>query len=187
MKPGWVDNMPIEQWFRISGDRPDLDLPPTVPGTRYLADNDPATDPVLNPALGIKERLRRLLGKRPHAPWQGRSGFSSITEAWNGAVFASRFGKSGSMVVFGGGHNNYYGSDIHAFDLYTRRWSRIADGFISLETDAYGAGAVYPDAEYPDGSPLPPPEPPSGRSSGSPRITTSPSTIMAGSSVATMA
>ena len=156
MKPSWVDSMPIGQWFRISGNRPDLDLPPTAPGTRYLEDNDPATDPALNPALGIKERLRRLLGKRPHAPWQGRSGFSSITEAWNGAVLASRFGKSGSMVVIGGGHDDYFGSDMHAFDLHTRRWSRIGDGFVSLEMDAYGAGAVYPHAEYPDGSPLPP-------------------------------
>lgn len=156
MTPVWVPRMPVGRWFRISGDRPDLDLPPTPPGTRYLEDNDPATDPALNPAPGAKERLRRLIGKRPRSPWQGRCGFSAITEAWNGAVFASRFGASGSMVVFGGGHNDYFGSDMHAFDLHTRRWSRISDGYIRGDANAYGPGAVYALAEYPDGSPLPP-------------------------------
>jgi len=156
MKPSWLDNMPIGHWFRISGDHPDLDLPTTPPGTRYLEDNNPATDLTLNPAPGTKERLRRFLGKHANAPWQGRCGFSSITEAWNSAVFASRFGKCGSMVVYGGGHDDYFGSDLHAFDLHTRQWSRIDDGFISLETEAFGAGAVYPYAEYENGSPLPP-------------------------------
>ena len=156
MQPGWLELLPIGQWFRISGDRPDLNLPPTPSGTRYLVDNDPAMDPVLNPARSGKERLRRWLGRRPCSPWQGRGGLASITEAWNGAVLASRFGECGSMVVFGGGHNDYFGSDLHAFDLSTRHWSRISDGYISRNMKDYGNGAVYPNAEYPDGSPLPP-------------------------------
>jgi hypothetical protein len=143
-------------WYQISGDHPDLDLTPTPAGTRYLEDNDPATDVKVNPAKGAKERLRRRLGRHPHAPWQGRCGFSSITEAWNGAVFALRLGASGSMIVFGGGHNDYFGSDVHAFDLSRRQWSRVSDGYVSGGSDAYGAGAVYPYAVYPDGSPLPP-------------------------------
>ena len=60
------------------------------------------------------------------------------------------------MIVFGGGHNDYFGSDVHAFDLGTRQWSRISNGYVSGGVDEYGAGAVYPDAVYPDGSPLPP-------------------------------
>jgi hypothetical protein len=43
-------------------------------------------------------------------------GFAAITGAWNGAVLASRFGDCGSLIVFGGGHNDYFGSDVHAFD-----------------------------------------------------------------------
>jgi hypothetical protein len=144
------------RWYRISGDRPDLDLGATPTGTRYLADNDPAKDARLNPPWGPKEILRRFLGRRPHARWEGRVGFSAITEAWNGAVFASRFGANGSMILFGGGHDDYFGSDVHAFDLGTRQWSRISDGYVSGEADEYGAGAVYPAAVYPDGSPLPP-------------------------------
>src|ERR1043166_2539674 len=155
-RPSWVGRMTPRCWYRISGDRPDLDLPATPPGTRYLADNDPARDTQINPAKNPKETLRRLLGRRPHAPWSGRCGFPAITEAWNGAVFASGFGASGSMIVFGGGHDDYFGSDVHAFDLNTREWSRISNGYIAGTAYEYGKGAIYPDAVYPDGSPLPP-------------------------------
>ena len=154
--PSWVERMIPGCWYQISGDHPDLKLPPTSPGTRYLADNDPAGDAKLNAAKTPKEFFRRSLGRRPHSPWQGQCGFWAITEAWNGAVFASRFGASGSMIVFGGGHDDYFGSDVHAFDLATRQWSRISDGYIAGKASEYGAGAVYPDAVYPDGSPLPP-------------------------------
>jgi hypothetical protein len=60
------------------------------------------------------------------------------------------------MIIFGGGHNDYFGSSVHAFDLATRQWSRISNGYISGTESEYGAGAVYPDSVYPDGSPLPP-------------------------------
>lgn len=143
-------------WYRISGDYPDLGLHATPRGTRYLEDNDPTQDAKLNPARDTKEFLRRIFGRRSRSPWHGQAGFASITESWNGAVFASRFGASGSMIVFGGGHNDYFGSDVHAFDLSTCQWSRISDGYVFGTADQYGVGAVYPNAVYPDGSPLPP-------------------------------
>jgi hypothetical protein len=65
-------------WYRISGNEPDLDLPPTPVGSRYLADNDPARDPSLNPPKSLKERVRRVAGRDWIAPWRGRVGFSSI-------------------------------------------------------------------------------------------------------------
>ena len=148
--------MDRHRWYAISGDCPDLDLTPTRPGTRYLYDNDPARDPALNPARTLKERLRRMLGREPKSPWHGVAGFSAITEAWNSAVYASRFGDSGSMILFGGGHNAYFGSDVHAFDLASREWSRISDGYVAGAARDYGEGATYPDSVYPDGSPLPP-------------------------------
>ncbi len=154
--PEWAAAMEPGHWYRISGDVPDLNLTPTAVGTRYLEDSDPARDPVLNPPLSLKERARRLIGRDWIAPWSGRVGFSSITEAWNGAVYASRFGLSGSMIVFGGGHNDYFGSDVHAFDIATREWRRLTTGFVSGRPDEYGQGAIYPDAVYPDNSPLPP-------------------------------
>ena len=148
--------MHIGRWYRLSGDAPDLGLAHTAVCTRYLEDGDPAADPALNPSRGLEMHLRRLAGRTVKAPWSGRGDFCSITEGWNGAVFADRNGASGSMIVFGGGHNDYFGSDVHAFDLATRQWARIADGFVTGRPDEYGEGAVYPDAVYPDGSPLPP-------------------------------
>jgi hypothetical protein len=154
--PEWLDCLPTGKWHRLSGDRPDLGLAATPEGTRYLRDCDPALDPTLNPARDLRERVRRMAGRYPLAPWSGRVGFRAITEAWNGAVLATRFGSSGSLVIFGGGHTTYFGSDVHAFDLATREWRRISDGFTSGGPNDYGERAVYPNAEYPDGSPLPP-------------------------------
>ena len=154
--PTWVEHMSLHRWYAIAGDHPELGLPPTAPGTRYLIDTDPARDPELNPPRTIKERLRRLLGREPESPWHGVAGFSAITEGWNGAAYASRYGGSGSMIVFGGGHNDYFGSDVHAFDLASREWRRITDGYVTGGDEEYGVGARYPDAVYPDGSPLPP-------------------------------
>jgi hypothetical protein len=148
--------MDLRRWYALSGDHPDLGLRPTASGTRYLIDTDPARYPTLNPARTIKERLRRMMGREPKSRWHGVAGFSAITEGWNSAVFASRYGSSGSMIVFGGGHNDYFGSDVHAFDLASREWRRIADGYLSGADDEYGAGALYPDSVYPGGSPLPP-------------------------------
>src|SRR5262245_15120093 len=122
MLPDWAARMKGGVWYRISGSSPDLGLPPTRSGTRYLRDSDPARDPLLNPARTYSEHIRRLLGREWRAPWSGRGGFASITEAWNGAVYASRCGRSGAMVIFGGGHNDYFGSDVHAFDVADREW-----------------------------------------------------------------
>jgi hypothetical protein len=148
--------MSLRRWYAISGDRPELGLPATAPGTQYLIDTDPARDAALNPPRTIKERLRRAMGREPKSPWHGVAGFSAITEGWNGAAYASRYGASGSLIVFGGGHNDYFGSDVHAFDLASREWRRIADGYVSGGEAEYGPGARYPESVYPDGSPLPP-------------------------------
>ena len=75
--PSWVQQMTQGCWYRISGNQPDLNLPATPVGTRYLADNDPAADPRLNPANSSKERVRRLLGRSPRSPWRGKMGFSA--------------------------------------------------------------------------------------------------------------
>jgi len=154
--PDWASSMKRGHWYRISGDSPDLGLAATRPGTRYLCDNDPARDPHLNPAKTSVERIRRALRRSWQAPWSGRCGFASITEAWNSAVYASGYGRCGTMVVFGGGHDDYFGSDVHAFDVAEREWRRLTTGFVDGLPEDYGAGAAYPEAEYPDGSPLPP-------------------------------
>jgi hypothetical protein len=154
--PAWVERMKPRRWYAISGEAPDLGLDATLPGTRYLSETDPARSEKLNPPRTWKERIRRKMGLDPTSPWRGTTGFSAITEAWNGAVYASRCGASGSMIVFGGGHDDYFGASVHAFDLDTREWRRVADGYVAGSASDYGAGAYYAAAVYPDGSPLPP-------------------------------
>ncbi|HWM28529.1 MAG TPA: hypothetical protein VNQ14_08730, partial [Woeseiaceae bacterium] len=60
------------------------------------------------------------------------------------------------MLVFGGGHTTYFGSDVHAFDVASREWRRLTTGFVTGNPREYGEGAVYETSTYPDGSPLPP-------------------------------
>ena len=103
LAPPWIEAMSLHRWYAISGDHPDQQLPATAPGTRYLIDTEPARDPALNPARTREERLRRMLGHEPKSPWHGAVGFSAITEAWNGAAYASRSGASGSMIILAAG------------------------------------------------------------------------------------
>lgn len=154
--PDWAERLHPGYWYAISGDTPELGLAATTPGTRYLEDGDPAADPELNPNRSLSSSVRRLLGRYVKAPWSGCCDFAAITEAWNGAAYASNCGDSGSMVIFGGGHNDYFGSDVHTFDLATREWQRISTGYVTGRGNEYGTGAIYPQGEYPDGSPLPP-------------------------------
>ncbi len=43
---------------------------------------------------------------------------------WSGAVYDS---DRNSLVLWGGGHNSYYGNEIYAFDLTTFSWERVTD------------------------------------------------------------
>ena len=143
--PQWLQRMSLRRWYAISGDHPDLELPPTASGTRYLVDTDPARDRRLNPPRTIKERHTAVAGHDPSRRGTAWRDSARSPKAWNGAVYASRYGTSGSMIVFGGGHDDYFGSDVHAFDLATREWRRISDGYVTGSDDEYGAGAFYPD------------------------------------------
>ena len=53
-RPEWVSAMEPGHWYGISGDSPDLALPCTPVGTRYLQDNDPARDSGLNPPRSLQ-------------------------------------------------------------------------------------------------------------------------------------
>jgi hypothetical protein len=125
--PEWVLDIAPGTWAEIS--------------RNVLADVDPARDPKINPNY-------------PSAPpWRGATGQKGVINAWNGGAFASRVGRLGSLVVFGGGHNDYFGNEIYAFDLEQRTWRRLTDPFVASREVLT---ALYEGAEFPDGSPLPP-------------------------------
>ncbi|ANQ86422.1 hypothetical protein dqs_3401 [Azoarcus olearius] len=51
-------------------------------------------------------------------------GCIGITEAWGGGAYAPG---PRLMLVWGGGHNDYWGNEIYAFDLRGGRWTRLTD------------------------------------------------------------
>jgi hypothetical protein len=97
-----------------------------------MQDVDPARDPQANPNY-------------PSAPpWKDRQ--SAVLGAWNGGAFAAGYGTSGALIIAGGGHTDYYGNEVYAFDLASRRWQRLTNPY---------ASPSFPIADgiWPDGTP----------------------------------
>lgn len=85
-----------------------------------------------------------------NAPWHGTGGLRAVIDAWNGGALATGFGSHGALLTYGGGRNNYLGSDVYAFDLGLQAWTRVTNPFPGPFT------WPFPSTAYPDGSPLPP-------------------------------
>ena len=99
--PEWVKQIAPGTWAKVN--------------LNTLADLDPAGDPEVNP-------------NHPSAPpW--RDNQAAVIGAWNGGAYASGYGASGALIVMGGGHADYYGNEVYAFDLGTRRWQRLTNPF----------------------------------------------------------
>jgi hypothetical protein len=54
----------------------------------------------------------------------GASGCASITQDWNGGVFDT---KRNRLIIWGGGHNGYYGNEVYAVNLDTQTIQRLTD------------------------------------------------------------
>jgi MYXO-CTERM domain-containing protein len=52
------------------------------------------------------------------------NGFYTIVAAWNGAVLDD---KRMRLVIWGGGHNDYYGNEMYAFDIATSKWLQLTE------------------------------------------------------------
>jgi hypothetical protein len=117
--PDWVQQIEPGTWAAIS--------------LNTLSDVDPAKDPEINP-------------RHPRLPPWSPAGQGPVLNVWNGGVFATSFGASGALLVIGGGHAAYYGNEIYAFDLATRRWQRLTNPYPS---------PYFPvtDGIWPDGTP----------------------------------
>jgi hypothetical protein len=125
--PAWVMEIAPGTWAEIS--------------RNTLADVDPAADPAVNP------------NHPGSAPWRGMVGQRGVLDAWNGGAFASRLGRYGALIAFGGGHNDYFGNEIYAFDLESRMWRRLTDPYAGSREAMV---AYRADGAFPDGTPLPP-------------------------------
>jgi len=80
-------------------------------------------------------------------------GISGLIDDWNGGALASGYGELGGLVVWGGGHNGYFGSEVYVFDIAAQAWVRASDPYDN------GGESVAPDCSaqgiYPDGSACP--------------------------------
>jgi hypothetical protein len=54
----------------------------------------------------------------------GVCGCSAIVTAWGGGAYDSDLGK---MIIWGGGHDDYHGNEVYAFDLTTGSWERLTE------------------------------------------------------------
>lgn len=52
----------------------------------------------------------------------GKSTITAVMGAWSGGCFDT---KNNRLLVWGGGHRDYAGNEVYAFDLDTFKWSRI--------------------------------------------------------------
>lgn len=122
--PAWARQIAPGTWAQV--------------GLNTLADVDPQKDQSLNPNYPND------------APWHAVEGQSGVLQDWTGGALASRYGTHGALLVYGGGHHGYFGSEVYAFDLGTQLWKRI--------TNPYSGPFTWPYAvtNYPDGSPIPP-------------------------------
>ncbi|MCC6710495.1 MAG: hypothetical protein IT492_23285 [Gammaproteobacteria bacterium] len=114
-----------------------------VVADNLAADIDPSRDPASNPRYPAT------------ASYDGTVGFRGVWEAWNSGVFAATHGKCGSVLYFGGGHNDYWGNAVIALNLCGGKqggpvWERLST--------PYGGPINWPltDGAFPDGTPAPP-------------------------------
>ncbi len=121
--PAWARQIAPGTWGQIS--------------LNTLADVDPEKDPSLNPRFPDS------------APWHAVEGQSGVLQDWNGGALAVGVGTHGALLVHGGGHNGYFGSEVYAFDLGTQMWRRLTDPYRGPFNWPYATTA------FPDKSPVP--------------------------------
>ena len=85
--------------------------------------------------------------------YRGNTGFLSVWEAWNSGVYVPTYGTCGAMIYYGGGHVDYYGNEVVAFDFCgdsgLPKWR--------LVTQPYAGSITFPttNGTFADGTPSP--------------------------------
>lgn len=96
----------------------------------------------LSPALGWHEIPNTAI--EPHCPSepsiQGVGGCRSVIDAWNGGVADL---KRERLIIWGGGHTDYYGNEVYALDLRSLSMSRLTEP--SPVTNVNDCPEAYPD------------------------------------------
>ncbi|HVE41723.1 MAG TPA: hypothetical protein VNM14_17660 [Planctomycetota bacterium] len=75
----------------------------------------------------------------------GVSGPGMVIAAWGGGAFDA---KRGRLVLWGGGHADYYGNELYAFDVATLKWLRLTDPFVNPVMDQEVNGDGTPNSRH---------------------------------------
>jgi hypothetical protein len=70
----------------------------------------------------------------------GVMGPRAVVDAWSGGVYDTLRDR---LVIWGGGHTDYSGNEVYAFDLNSKSWSRLTDPSPNVGGDE--STGVYPD------------------------------------------
>lgn len=98
-----------------------------------------------------------LASVKPVPTPAGASGFMAKWAAWNSGAFFPRLGTCGTIAYWGGGHNDYWGSDATGLDICGPSgptWVALSAPYIPPAGESYFPRV--PCGAYPDGSPAPP-------------------------------
>jgi hypothetical protein len=90
--------------------------------SRYAGAATPSDMPA-NSWLAIPESKLEAV-RWPSDPALEGNGFWTIIGAWSGAVLDTTRLR---LAIWGGGHNDYYGNEMYAFDIAALTWSRLTD------------------------------------------------------------
>lgn len=123
----------------------------SVPGPINV---DPDLQPQTNAPCAAAGKVYPCGGKVSN--YRGASGFNSLFGAWNSAAYVPELGTCGSILYTGGGHTDYYGSEVIRFGLCDGVnggpiWSRFTDPYNPTSALVW----PYPNGLFPDGSPNP--------------------------------
>src|SRR5688572_2431081 len=62
----------------------------------------------------------------------GVGGPAMVIAAWGGGALDT---KRNRLILWGGGHADYYGNELYAFDIPTLKWARLTDPTVSPVMD----------------------------------------------------
>lgn len=78
----------------------------------------------LQPGRWYEVPNSRLEAVFPNPPPRGNTGPNSVMDAWSGGAFDSQRDR---LIVWGGGHQDYAGNEIYAFDVNALSWTRVTE------------------------------------------------------------
>jgi hypothetical protein len=85
--------------------------------------------PAWVPAAGVRANasLNQISDVYPAIELRGGTHYSGILNAWCSTVYAKDLGQYGSILVSGGGHQDYLYNEVYRYDIASRQWARFAD------------------------------------------------------------